>query len=218
MSTPRPSRARSPRAQGVAGRTGARSTPPLPPEEGDAEGRAATVYRGIRWQRNPAGRLRWHDDDRDRWVLWKPGQDAPPRPPAWVSSEPEPLGTPLRDRRARAGWRSPFRLVPIVLVVLVVIFGVVQATRDKSSSVATLEKAAAEKLVGQCLVADGTADGRPRYDAGSVACTSPRASVKVIEVVSGTGPSTCPKGTTTVQIAYPGVAHPHRECVRPVVH
>jgi len=183
-----------------------------------ATARMAVTHRGVRWERNTYGRLRWHDDDADRWVLWKSGQDAPPRPPNWVSEDGEALGTPLRDKRARAGWRSPYRLVPIGLVVLVLIIGVVQATRDKAPSAASLEKTSTAKLLGKCLVADGTADGQPRYDAGSVACTSAQASVKVIKVLPGTpGSPACPTDTTTVRIAYPGVTFPHRECVQPVV-
>jgi hypothetical protein len=163
--------------------------------------------------------LRWHDDDADRWVLWKAGQDAPPRPPEWVTDAGEPLGSPLRDKRARAGWASPYRLVPIGLVVLVLVVGVIQATRDKPPSAVSLEKASTAKLLGRCLVADGSADGQARYEATSVPCTSPRASVKVVKVLPGSpGSPACPAGTTTVRIAYPGVTFPHRECVRPVVH
>jgi hypothetical protein len=181
--------------------------------------RTATTHRGVRWERNTYGRLRWHDDDADRWVLWKAGQDAPPRPPDWVDGRGEPLGSPLRDKRARAGWRSPYRLVPIGLVILVLVIGVVQATRTKSPSAASLETSSTAKLLGRCLVTDGTADGQARYEAGSVPCSSVRASVKVVKVLPGTpGSPPCPAGTTTVRIAYPGVASPHRECVQPVVH
>jgi hypothetical protein len=184
---------------------------------GDARGQAATTYRGVRWERNGHGRLRWRDDDGDRWVLWKPGQDAPPRPPAW-SAGAEALGTPLRDRRARAGWRSPYRIVPVVLVALVVVIGVVQAVRSGPPTATAAEKAAAEKLLGRCLVVDGTASGQPRYEAESVDCSSPRASVRVVKVLPGTpGSPACPAGTTTVQLAYPGVTFPHRECVQRVV-
>jgi hypothetical protein len=179
--------------------------------------RAAVTHRGVRWERNRYGRLRWHDDDAGRWVLWKPGQDAPPRPPGWEPAGPGPVGTPLRDRRARAGWRSPYRLVPIGVVALVLVFGIVQAERTKAPTAASLEASATAKLLGQCLATKGTVDGQARYQAGSVACRSPQASVKVVKVLPGTpGSPPCPAGTTTVQIAYPGVPFPHRECVQPL--
>lgn len=207
-------------------RTGARpgggSEPdkPLAAPGGPARGgQAATIYRGVRWERNPSGRFRWHDDDGDRWILWKPGQDAPPRPPGWGGGGGEDMGTPLRDKRARAGWRSPYRLVPVGLVILVVIIGAVQANRDKGPNPAAAETAAANELLGRCLVVNGTTDGQPRYEAQSVACSSPRASVRVVQVLPGTpGAPACPAATMTVRLAYPGVSDPHRECVLKVTH
>ena len=184
-------------------------------QPGAGRGRAATTYRGVRWERNTAGRLRWHNDDADRWVLWRPGQDAPPLPPQWAKGV-DPIGTPLRDRRARKGWRSPYRLAPVVLVVAVIIIAIVQASRGGTPgpSPAAVEKAAAEKLLDKCLVAEGTAGGQPRIGAEPVSCTSPQASVKVVKVLPGTpGSPSCPTGTSTVRLDYPGVAHPHQLCV-----
>jgi hypothetical protein len=130
-------------------------------------------------------------------------------------SEPEPLG-PLLNRRARKGWRSPYRLVPVVLIVAVTIIAIIQASRGGApspSSVAS-EKAAAEKLLDQCLVA-GTSGGQLRIESQPVPCSSHQASVRVVQVLPGTpGSPSCPVGTFTVRLAYPGVAHPHQLCVK----
>jgi hypothetical protein len=219
----RPPRSRPARDRAQSARTGARTAPDRPrrvaePPAGEKGGggqKAATTYRGVRWERNSAGRLRWHNDDGDRWVLWRPGQDAPPRPPQWVS-DPEPLG-PLLNRRARKGWRSPYRLLPVVLIVAVTIIAIIQASGGSapgSSSVAS-EKAAAEKLLDKCLVAQGTSGGQLRIESQPVPCSSPQASVRVVQVLPGTpGSPSCPAGTSTVRLAYPGVAHPHQLCVK----
>jgi hypothetical protein len=200
---------------------GTRASPPDPAAGGRARKdpalRASTTHRGVRWQRNSYGRLRWYNDDGQRWVLWRPGQDAPPLPPGWGSGS-GPLGTPLRDRRARAKWRSPYRLVPVGLAVLILALGVVQAVRERPSPTKA-EAAAAEKLLGKCLESNGTFDGKPRYEASPVSCTSPHATVKVISVLPGTpGAPNCPAGATAVRLAYPDVKYLHRECVKPVRH
>lgn len=169
-------------------------------------------HRGVRWQRDPAGGLSWWNAELDAWVRWRPGQDAPPRPPAWVS--PGAVG-PLRDPGQRKGWRSPFRLVPVALAAFILLVGVVQATRHHLPSAAAAETAAAHHLTGRCLVQAGTVGGLPRYEASSVACTSPRASVKVVAVLAAAGPPPpCPAGTMTVRIAYPDLTSPPRECVK----
>ncbi|MBO0748077.1 MAG: hypothetical protein J2O47_06995, partial [Acidimicrobiaceae bacterium] len=169
-----PARSRPTRDRAQPGRTGAGTAPARPRPAADPSGGekvARTTYRGVRWERNAAGRLRWHNDDDDRWVLWRPGQDAPPLPPGWAR-EAEPLGTPLRDRRARKGWRSPYRLAPVVLILVVTIIAIIQASQGNAPgpNPAAVEKAAAEKLLDKCLVAHG-AGGQQRFEAQPVACT-----------------------------------------------
>ncbi len=189
----------------MSGRTGAKSAPVA-----DRGPRRAT-YRGVRWRWDDAG-VGWYNDDAERWVRWVPGGDGPPPPPPWESAG---LPTPP-PRVARAGWRSPYRLVPIVLVVAVVIIGVVQATSRTAHPVAA-ERASAEKLAGKCLPTKGTSHGHPVYGSSAVSCDLPVASVKVVDVLPGTpGSRPCPSATTAVQLAYPGVRYPHVECVRPV--
>jgi hypothetical protein len=182
----------------------------------EAAEKVTTTHRGVRWERTAGGRIRWRDEDQQRWVTWRPGQDAPPRPAGWVVEEP--LGSPLRDRRARAGWRSPYRLVPVALVALIVVVGAIQADRHRTPAAGTAADQAAAKLLHHCLATDGTADGQPIYEAGSVSCTSPKASVQVIAVLSRAAAATgsCPRGTSSVRLAAPGVSSPPVLCVAPV--
>jgi hypothetical protein len=184
------------------------------PDPADAR-RAANdvVHRGIRWQRAASGAMRWRDGDHDGWVRYRPGDDAPPRPPGWDG--PGLVGA-LRTARPtldRPSWRSPYRIVPVVLLVLIIVFAVVEATRG-SGGQAAAETKAADGLVGKCLVADGSAGGEPRYSPKGVACSAVGAVVKVTKVLPGTpGAPSCPIGTTSVQLAYPGVRYPHQLCV-----
>jgi len=166
----------------------------------------------VSWRRNPDGAVGWYNEGQDRWVRWRPGGDAPPLPPRWVS---EGLAVPP-PRVSRARWRSPYRLVPIVLVVGVCVIGILQATRSNPNPVAS-EKAAAAKLVGRCLSQKGTAEGHPAYSSSPVSCELPVAAVKVVEVLSGTpGSPRCPAAMTAVRLTYPGVRYPHVECVTAV--
>jgi hypothetical protein len=117
----------------------------------------------------------------------------------------------------RPRWRSPYRVVPIVLAVAVIVVGVLQAVRSTSDPVRS-ETAKAEALRGHCL--ERTASGgRASYRAAAVPCELPVAVVRVVDVLPGTpGAPHCPAGTSPVQIAYLGVRYPHVECVTPVTH
>jgi hypothetical protein len=195
----------------MTGRTGA-SARDAAGEAGDPPGmtRRAT-YRGVRW-RQEHGAVGWYNEGKAQWVRWHPGGDSPPVPPRW---EAEGLPEPP-PRVKRAGWRSPYRLVPIVLVVGIVIIGVVQALKPTSDPVAA-ERVASAKLVGKCLARKGTVKGHPAYGPSPVSCELPVASVKVAKVLPGTpGAPRCPRDTTAVQLVYPGVRYPHVECVTPV--
>ncbi|HWG74906.1 MAG TPA: hypothetical protein VG184_12715 [Acidimicrobiales bacterium] len=168
------------------------------------------THRGIRWQRAPSGAIRWWNDELERWVRFQPGADAPPRPAGWETGRaPDP---PL----TRPKWRSPYRIVPIVLVVVVVVSGLVQALRSNQPVADEAKQAAA--LNGRCLRETGTSKGSPTYSDKPVPCSAANAAVKVVAVVTTTPPATpCPAGTTAVQLLS-GVAHPHLECVEPVQH
>lgn len=165
------------------------------------------TQRGIRWRRDEQGVTSWYDDGASRWVVWRPGLDAPPRPRGW-------------DRRfggvARPGFRTPWRLVPILVVALAVVIGVVQALRPAGNAVAK-EKAASAALLGKCLAQNGTLAGHPKYSTSTVPCTSSRAAVRVVRVIPSTpGSPLCPAGTVGVELPYAGVTYPHVECVEPV--
>ncbi|MCU4184419.1 hypothetical protein K6U06_08600 [Acidiferrimicrobium sp. IK] len=188
-------------------------TPPSP-EAGSPDPAAArpssndVVHRGVRWQRASSGALRWWHAEEGRWVRYTRGADAPPRPPGWERSRPAPS-----VRLERPPWRSPYRIIPLVLLALVIVIGVVQALRG-SGGQAAAETKAAHALIGKCLVQDGTVGGEPRYSAKAVSCSAVGALVKVVKVLPGTpGSPACPLGTTSVQLAYNGVRYPHQLCV-----
>ncbi len=170
-----------------------------------------TTHRGVRWRREPGGPTSFYDDDGGRWIEWRPGVDAPPRPPGWQAPE----GV-WRVRRPR--WLSPWRLVPLAIAVFIVVVAVLQVTRP-SGSAAKKEATASAALLGKCLAQHGTAEGHPKYSTTPVPCSSPQAAVKVVEVVPTTpGSPLCPSGTTPVEMTYLGVRYPHVECLRPVHH
>jgi hypothetical protein len=163
-----------------------------------------TTYRGIRWRRQPGEGVAFYDPDGNRWVDWGPGVDAPPRPPGWG------------DRRARPGYLSHWRLIPLVITIAVVIIAVLQVVGPSSNNVKK-EASASAAMLGKCLSQDGTALGHPKYSSIAVSCTSPKASVKVVKVVPSTpGSPLCPAGTTGVELPYAGVQYPHVECLGPV--
>ena len=167
-----------------------------------------TEHRGIRWQRSADGSIRFFDPDGSRWIAWKPGVDAPPRPAGWEAA--------ARGRPPRPGWRTRWRLIPVAVTVVVVVIAIVQVLRPSSSAVKN-ERQASEALLGQCLSQHGTENGHPRYSPTPVPCSSPAASVKVVQVVaSNPGSPLCPSATTGYEQLYPGVQYPHILCLAPV--
>lgn len=182
-----------------------------PPGGNPPGGRRAT-YRGVRWRWERDGTVAWYNEGLGRWVRWRPGGDAPPVPPRWAD---EGLPPPP-PRLARAKWRSPYRIVPVVLAVAVVGIGAYQALRS-SGSAARNEAKATEALLGHCLARTGGTDARPTYGTTAVPCTSKDAAVRVVAVLPGAAtPPRCPAGSTPLARPYPGVRYPHVECVRPV--
>ena len=165
-----------------------------------------TTHKGVPWHRDDQGNVSFFDADGGEWVRWSAGADAPPLPPKW-----QMLGVPTRV--SRPGWASPWRIVPVVLVVgavLVALFQVTAPSPDHSAA----EAKAAEALLGKCLARSGNG-----FKSDPVPCDSAQAAVKVMKVVASTGATvTCPAGTTGVELFYPGVTHLHVECVMPVPH
>ena len=164
-----------------------------------------TTYRGIRWRRDADRGISFFDPDGDRWVQWRPGADAPPRPPGWTS-----------ERIARPRRWSRWRLIPLLLIVAAVVVAVVQVLRPSGDQVAK-EAKAAQAMLGKCLAQHGTIDGHPKYSSSPVPCDSADAAVRVVKVIPSTpGSSLCPSGTTAVELLYNGVQYPHIECVETV--
>ena len=173
-----------------------------------AEPYEETEHRGIRWQRSPDGSIRFFDSDGSRWVEWRPGVDAPPRPPGWEQA--------ARGRPDRPGWRTRWRLIPLIVTVLVVVIAIVQVLRPSSSAVKD-EARTTEAMLGKCLAQHGSENGHPRYSPTPVSCSSPSASVKVVQVVaSNPGSVLCPPTTTGYEQLYPGVQYPHVLCLESV--
>lgn len=164
-----------------------------------------TTHKGVRWRRDQSGEISFYDQSGGRWVRWESGGDAPPLPPKW-----QLLGVPTRV--TRPGWRSPWRIVPAVLIVGAVVVAIFQSVLPSSNNTAKEAKAAAA-LEGKCLPKEGSHG----FGATPVPCDSPKAAVKVVQVIPSTpGSPLCPAGTTGVELAYPGVRYLHIECVSPV--
>ena len=162
-------------------------------------------HKGIHWWRDGNGRVSFYDPDGAVWVRWTAGGNAPPLPPNW-----QMLGVPTRA--TRPGWRSPGKIVPLVLVAAGVAYGIYQAFVPASSNTSN-EAKAAQALQGKCL----SKNGNGGFNATPVACTDPKAAVKVVSVIPSTpGSPLCPAGTTGVELYYVGVQYLHIECTVPV--
>ena len=163
------------------------------------------VHRGVHWHRDSAG-VMFYDQDSNRWVRWAAGVDAPPLPPRW-----QLLGVPTKV--SRQAWRTPWRLLPVVLVVAATIYAVYQGIAPGNNQAAQQAKQA-QALVGKCLAANGTFAGHPRYSATPVACSASNASAKVVSAIASYPPGqTCPAGAFGVEIANLGAAHPYIDCI-----
>lgn len=165
------------------------------------EPQTSTTYKGVRWERDGSGQIRFFDQGAARWVPWLPGVDAPPLPPKW-----QLLGVPTRV--PRPGWRSPWRIIPVVLVVAAVLIAILQSLMPSSGNTAKEAKASAA-LLGACLAKNGSSS----FSAVPVPCTSARAAIRVVAVVPTQPPTPCPAATKAVIFEMAGVAHPHVECV-----
>lgn len=300
---------------GGDGRSGGRSGGGQPPA-----GSEELEHRGVRWQRAGPALLYWYNEGYGRWVLWSPGQDAPPVPPGWAPGQPTPTkdgegsaaggraaarrvpneggaegrkGTQSAEARrplpkagepppgaAKAGkavggsagraaasqsvagrsaasqsatdrpsraertpaadhsesatgaaqerpgllrylpdnamagrksMTSPYRLVPILIVLAIVVIAVYQATRPPSHATrADIE--AAQALDGRCLARE--AGGSASYSATPVNCDVNRAAVKVVAVVLAGKRASCPRGSLVAQVAKPGVVGEPFECLK----
>jgi hypothetical protein len=158
----------------------------------------STTYKGVEWRREPGGAVAFYDESSGRWVRWAPGVDAPPLPPRWSL-----FG--VATRVTRPGWRSRWKIIPIVLILAALAIAVAQALLPSSTQPAS-------GFVGKCLQQTGSLSGHPSYS--TVACDSPKASVKVVRVLQTTN-GACPQTTALLLV---GVDKPTGICVQRVRH
>lgn len=157
-----------------------------------------TTYRGVEWRREPGGAVAFYDQSSSRWIRWEPGVDAPPLPPRWSI-----FG--VATRATRPGWRSHWRIIPIVLVLAGVGVAVAQVLLPSSTPPAS-------GYLGKCLEQNGSLSGHPSY--GTVSCASPKASLKVVQVLQTTNGS-CPANSALLLV---GIDNPTAICVQPQKH
>ncbi|MGH9107300.1 MAG: hypothetical protein ACRDZX_16040 [Acidimicrobiales bacterium] len=139
------------------------------------------------------------------------------------------VGRPLPSdaMTRRPSMRSPYRLVPIFMAVLIVAFAVYQATRPPSHATQQ-DIAAAEALKGKCLGRSGGTTANPTYSVTPVSCSGSSAAVKVVAVrlpkktvrLPKKGASrlpkkgaSCPSGSEVAQLVEPGVRGEPFECL-----
>jgi hypothetical protein len=200
--------------------------PMAPAEPGEV------VYRGVRWRRSASSeRISWFNEGLGRWVVWAPRSDAPPLPPAYAATisgtgRADRAGSPARggtaDRRAppdamsgRKPMTSPYRLVPLLIALFVVVLALWQATRPPSRATQA-DIAAAQALRGQCLQRQRGTKSAPVYSPVAVSCHSAGASVRVVSVLVPGKPGSCPAGSAVVQVLQAGVSGEPSECVLPI--
>ncbi len=168
------------------------------------DGERAT-HRGIHWYRDRQGNVSFYDESGSQWVRWERGKGAPPLPPKW-----QVLGVPTRI--TRPGWRSRWRIIPLILVVAAVAVAILQVVLPPGNNAAK-EAQASAALLGKCLAKNANKG----FSSKPVACSSTKAAVRVVQVLPSTpGSPLCPSGTTGVELAYPGVRYLHIECVQAV--
>lgn len=184
----------------------------------DPAGPELTTHRGVDWRKDPDGTIGWYNDEAGGWLRWRPGGDAPPLPPQW---EVDAARVPVPPRVRRAPWRSPYRLVPVLLVAAAVAYGVWQAGRQGGVDATRIARREAAALVGHCLARSAPGRGSTAYGASPVSCSSTAAAVRVVSVhqVSASAPGPhCGRGELTLQLAYVGTRTPDVECALRVTH
>ena len=113
----------------------------------------------------------------------------------------------------RRSMASPYRWVPVLIVVAIVVLALYQATRSPARATPT-EIAAAQALEGKCLARE---PGHPdTYSTVPVGCHVSSATVKVVAVVLTGKASSCPRGSLYAQVAKPGVVGEPFECLQPL--
>jgi hypothetical protein len=117
----------------------------------------------------------------------------------------------------RASMRSPYRIVPLVIAVIIVVLALWEATRPPGHATKA-DIAAAEALKGQCLLKEGGKPSFPVLSPTPVSCSAPKAYAKVVAVLVPGHPGSCPLGSAVVQVLQTGVVGEPSECILPVKH
>jgi hypothetical protein len=112
----------------------------------------------------------------------------------------------------RAPMRSPFRLVPLVIAVVIVAVALWEAARPPAHATKA-DIAAAEALKGQCLARTGGTVSYPSFSATPVSCSSKQAYAKVTKVLVPGKPGSCAAGSAVVQVLQVGVSGEPTECI-----
>jgi hypothetical protein len=116
---------------------------------------------------------------------------------------------------SRKPMSSPYRLVPLLVAVFVVVIALWQATRPPARATQA-DIAAAQALKGQCLHRQDGARSAPVYSPTPVSCSSAGASVKVVAVLVPGRPGSCPLSSAVVQVLQAGVVGEPSECILPI--
>ncbi len=117
----------------------------------------------------------------------------------------------------RASMRSPYRIVPLVIAVIIVAVALWEATRPPGHATKA-DIAAAEALKGQCLLKEGGKPSFPVLLPTPVSCSAPKAYAKVVAVLVPGHAGSCPLGSAVVQVLQTGVVGEPSECILPVRH
>ena len=113
----------------------------------------------------------------------------------------------------RPGMRSPYRIVPLVVVALIIGVAVYQATRPPNKATRQ-DIAAAMALKGVCLEKSGGTAQYPDYSPIPVSCSSAKAVVKVVEVVVPGPHAACPIESLAMRVLDPAAAGEPVECLQ----
>ncbi|HUB69376.1 MAG TPA: hypothetical protein VL984_03045 [Acidimicrobiales bacterium] len=115
----------------------------------------------------------------------------------------------------RPSLRSPYRIVPILVALLIVAAAVYQATQPPAKATKQ-DIAAAEALEGRCLVRNGGSSQLPHFSGTPVSCSSGGAVARVVDVIVPGKPGSCPKSSLLARVLNPGVAGEPVECLVPI--
>ena len=135
---------------------------------------------------SPSGRVLWFNEGLSRWVLWEAGSDAPPLPRAGSRTEAvaaPPAGAPPGNAMStRGSMRSPYRIVPLVIAVIVVVLALWEATRPPATPPRPTSPPPRPSRAS-AFSRKATSPSFPVLSPTPVSCSAPKAYVKVVAVL-----------------------------------